>query len=473
MEKTQILYLWKIDRTRLNSKYNTIVGCIYRLPSYSLKSFNALLTSRLSILHSEKKQLYIAGDFNVNIDPLVKNDINTQTFKNIFSSNFLFPLIDKPTRVTCHSVTIIDNIFSNASDIANTSRSGILRLSISDHYAVFCVNTSINVKADKQTVTKRNYSQKSISKFTKSLTNQSRISINILDVQSAFSWFQRVIDLHFEEHFPKQTFTMTYKTRLPWLTEKLRTQIKEKNAMHTQVILNPSNTLLNSEYKRLRNELTSSLRNCELQYYSNKLELNKSDLKKTWDVLRIILGKDTNNSKRTLKLNIKGKCVTYSMEIANNFNTFFVSIGSELAKDIVSTANPMSYIKNCNNSIVIPPVTMIEVRQTILALKNSSAGWDDLPALVAKQSIDSYIEPLMCLINRSFSDGIFPNELKLARVVPIFKSGDSTVLSNYRPISILSFFAKVFEKLLYKYLLNFLDDNNILYNYQFGFREKH
>ena len=57
-------------------------------------------------------------------------------------------------------------------------------------------------------------------------------------------------------------------------------QIKEKNAMHTQVILNPSNTLLNSEYKRLRNELTSSLRNCELQYYSNKLELNKSDLKK-------------------------------------------------------------------------------------------------------------------------------------------------------------------------------------------------
>ena len=157
-----------------------------------------------------KKQLYIAGDFNVNTDSLVKNDINTKTFKNILSSNFLFPLIDKPTRVTCHLATIIDNIFSNASDIANTSRSGILRLSISDHYAVFCVNTRINVKADKQTVTKRNYSQKSISKFTKSLTNQSWISINILDVQSVFSWFQRVIDLHFEEHFPKQTFTMCY-----------------------------------------------------------------------------------------------------------------------------------------------------------------------------------------------------------------------------------------------------------------------
>ena len=88
------------------------------------------------------------------------------------------------------------------------------------------------------------------------------------------------------------------------------------------------------------------------------------------------------------------------MEIAYNFNTFFVSVGSELATDKISTANPMSYINNCNNSIVIPPVT-------ILSLKNSSPGWDDLPALVAKQSIDSYIEPLTCLINRSFSGAFF------------------------------------------------------------------
>ena len=75
-----------------------------------------------------------------------------------------------------------------------------------------------------------------------------------------------------------------------------------------------------------------------------------------------------------------------------------------------------------------------------MPFNNSSPGWDDFPASVAKQSIDSYIEPLTCFINRSFADGNFLNELKLARVVPrpIFKSGDSTSLSIYRPISILS-----------------------------------
>ena len=77
------------------------------------------------------------------------------------------------------------------------------------------------------------------------------------------------------------------------------------------------------------------------------------------------------------------------------------------------------------------------------------------------------------LIHRSFKDGIFPSELKLARVVPVFKCGDSTTPNNYRPISILSFFSEIFEKLLYKCLLNFLDANEIIYMHEFGFRVRH
>ena len=108
---------------------------------------------------------------------------------------------------------------------------------------------------------------------------------------------------------------MSYKTRLPWLTEQLRTQIKEKNAMFSQVLLNPCDQLLNLKYKKVRNELTSTLRNTELKYYSDELELNISDLHKTWGVLRNILGKDDNNSKRKIKLHANGNCITDSLEM--------------------------------------------------------------------------------------------------------------------------------------------------------------
>ena len=463
----------EIDKRYLKAKYNTIIGCIYRPPSYKLKSFNELFSSKLAILTKEKKHLYIAGDFNVNTDPMIRGNGNIQNFKNTLSSNFLFPLINKPTRVTQHSSTIIDNIYCNTDNLADNCKSGIFRLSISDHYAIFCVNHNIHISDAKCTMIKREFTQRNISRFNKCVEKQSWISLNPLDVQGAFSWFQRVIDLHIEDNFPKRTFTMTYKNRLPWLTEKLRNQIKDKNVMHTLVILNPGDQQLRSKYKQQRNELTSNLRNSELNYHSDELELNKSDLYKTWGTMKKIIGKDTICSKKKIQFQIKGKSTTDNREIANSFNDFFVSIGPKLANNIVSTVNPMSYVTPCNNSIVIPPVTLAEVRQTILSLKNASAGWDDFPAFVAKQSIESYIEPLTCLINRSFTEGIFPTELKLARVVPIYKSGDTAIFSNYRPISILSFFAKIYEKLLYKYLLDFLDANTTMYKHQFGFREKH
>ena len=88
-----------------------------------------------------------------------------------------------------------------------------------------------------------------------------------------------------------------------------------------------------------------------------------------------------------------------------------------------------------------------------------------------KECLDSIIEPLTHLINISFRSGVFPSEL--AKVVPIFKSGDSSSVNNCRPISVLSFFSKVFERVVYNRVLDFLCKNNVLYDYQFGFRQKH
>ena len=92
---------------------------------------------------------------------------------------------------------------------------------------------------------------------------------------------------------------------------------------------------------------------------------------------------------------------------------------------------------------------------------------------MAKQCIDGYISPLTSIINKAITQGIFPRELKLARVIPIFKSGDKQNVSNYRPISILTFFAKVFEKILYNNISNFFDRNDSIHENQLGFRKGH
>jgi len=98
---------------------------------------------------------------------------------------------------------------------------------------------------------------------------------------------------------------------------------------------------------------------------------------------------------------------------------------------------------------------------------------DDISTQVMKIAIP-YIAPQLCdVINSSFSLGIVPDQMKIAKVYPLFKSGDRSLVINYRPISILPAFSKIIEKLVYKRLMSYLCDHNILYQYQFGFRPNH
>ena len=99
-------------------------------------------------------------------------------------------------------------------------------------------------------------------------------------------------------------------------------------------------------------------------------------------------------------------------------------------------------------------------------------GADNLGPLILDIS-SSIIDPLLHIYNLSLSTGVVPNKLKIAKVIPIFKRGDSHLPNNYRPISLLSVFSKLLEKVMYNRLYSFLQTNNILYQYQFGFRENH
>ena len=147
---------------------------------------------------------------------------------------------------------------------------------------------------------------------------------------------------------------------------------------------------------------------------------------------------------------INNERIENDIRISNEFNNYFVSIGSTLASKInVNSCNPLDYMQSNVQSMTISNYYENDVTLAINSLKNSSPGWDNIPTLIAKQVIHCYIKPLVFLINQSLIEGVFPDKLKLAKVIPVYKAGSSMELSNYRPISVQFFFPKIYEKLMY------------------------
>ena len=213
-------------------------------------------------------------------------------------------------------------------------------------------------------------------------------------------------------------------------------------------------------------------RKTERNYYKEQFELNENDIRKSWKVIKDVIGKHEHrlyNDHEDFYMN--SKLTIDKNQIANSFNNYFVNIGKSLAQQITSTINPLSYINTNIHSIYIPDIKKIIT--VINTLKNSAPGNDEMPASILKQCIKTYIDPLTYLVNLSINQGIFPDELKIAKVLPIYKSDDKQLRQNYRPISVLQFFSNFYLFKISNHLLNFIDTNNILYDNQFGFRKNH
>ena len=115
-----------------------------------------------------------------------------------------------------------------------------------------------------------------------------------------------------------------------------------------------------------------------------------------------------------------------------------------------------------------------EVSQLLSNLPNrSSCGYDGISAKVLKYLRMELCKPLSILINKSLVEGYVPDALKLAKIVPVYKSKDKQCFTNYRPISVLPSVSKIFEKVIFKRLYNFLDKHSLIYESQYGFRPKH
>ena len=165
-----------------------------------------------------------------------------------------------------------------------------------------------------------------------------------------------------------------------------------------------------------------------------------------------------------------GHTIIGDNNVANGFNQFFVNIGPgpALASDIPKSNSDndfTQYLSNMNNmdSVYIEPVTEEEIIQLVNNAKSkTSKGHAGLDMCLVKKIIPYIVTSLKHIFNTSLQKGIFPDSMKKARVIPLFKSGDVKDFSNYRPVSLLPQFSTFLERVFHKRLMSFLDKKYIV-----------
>ena len=209
-------------------------------------------------------------------------------------------------------------------------------------------------------------------------------------------------------------------------------------------------------------------------YYLRSFEKFKHDIKQTWSIIDETLHRKRKNSlPRVFSHN--GRILKEPVEIANAFNRYFINIGPSLANQIHTPHNYKEYLRTpSKNQIALQPIEEYKVIQVINRLKNkSSKGIDGISNNLIKTAKYVFAKPLTSIINQMLSSGIFPEQLKVSKIIPLHKANDKMFLTNYRPIALLPSISKIFEYILLEQLTSHFVENKLISSQQYGFRAKH
>ena len=252
-----------------------------------------------------------------------------------------------------------------------------------------------------------------------------------------------------------------------WITYNLLKCIRRKNRLYKKFLRKPTEE--NKEtYRKYRNRLNYALRLAKQNYFSNLLEQEKNNMKNTWKILNSIIR--PNSSKKFSEKFVSGNEVyTCPNKTASKFNDYFANIGPKLASTIKHTGQDFSsYLQNgSDTTCFFQPTNENEIQKIINKLwSRKSAGHDNIRADLIKCVASEIAKLLSIIFNASLSSGIFPDELKVAKVVPIYKKDYPQEFGNYRPVSVLPCISKILERIVYNRSYEFLSKNHLLYKKQ-------
>ena len=473
-----------IEIKRANDK-DIIVGCIYRHPLMSMDEFNSdYLNPLLNKASMENKLLFLVGDFNVDLLKANSNKSFAEYLDTLSSYNLL-PHIILPTRVTDVSCTIIDNIFFNSVEFSTVS--GNLVSSISDHFPQFMLlqnappNTTTPLVEPTPVYDWSKFCANDLAQEMSNLNWDVILQLDANDPTLSFDLFYNTVRGLLDKHVPLKKLRNSKKRRKsnPWMTKGIFTSIKKRDHLRSCFLKEKDpdlKTLLLESFKKYRNRIVTLCKLSKSNFFHKFFSDNQKYIGKVWEGVKSLISLRSSASPPPMCVNIDNAPTTDPTVISDSFNKYFVWIADNIRKNTPFASKHFSqFLKNpVPNSIFLSPTDPSEVLNCISFLNfNKSSGPFSLPTQLMSSLNNEIAVPLSKIVNLSFQTGIFPENLKAAKVIPIHKKGSKLELTNYRPISLLSNIDKIFEKLIYKRVYGFLDAKKVLFKQQFGFRKSY
>lgn len=467
----------EILTVRFTSKTHThYILTVYRPPRSTRESVNKFIEILGSIVQQINEQhknhkIHIAGDFNLNVlNP--SSDYVSQYLDCIFS-NGLFPIISRPTHFMGRNPTCIDHILTN--QINDVISSGVIMYNISHHMPTFSINSVDDISDDSMLNTRPRLciNERTIQGFLKDFKQMTCVELNDdkLNTENAqicfdtfLSNFKKIYDTWFLHTRNKKCKNVHLKS--DWITIGLAKSCEVKNKLYISWHKNRTKHNWNT-YIIYKRKLDKLLAKAKYDYFNKEFTDCKSDLKKTWNTINKILGRKRRSQLLTFK----------NDDAPHNFNTYFTSVAHNLIDKTYPHSNTnddsyKQYLKPSLHTMDTDPFQVIHLKEFISKLNNNKSTY--FSPRVLKSIVNDISPLLMKLYNKCFSEGYFPDELKIAKVIPLYKNkGMIDNIGNYRPISMLSVFSKLFEKLIHKNLSEYFYDNDILTKSQYGFRAGH
>ena len=465
-----------------NGQKSYIIGNFYRSPSVNPAASLEHLEDILNKLDRHKnKHIVLVGDFNID---LLKHeyDNSCQRLINMTISKSFCQVISRPTRVTDHSATLIDHMYSN--QIHNICKSGIITHDITDHLATY-INIALYDRLNSQHMTEKSIAsseqcrmnEQNIATFMDLLETENWDEVtNEQDTQLKYDLFSTKYAAHYKTAFISHAPARRSNQRAlpkPWILPWLEEACDRKNKFYADFIKDPNESNKN-KYMKMNKFVKKHIKIAKRKYYKSYFNKHCSNSRKQWQMINTLLNRSRPKHQTFHLRSSENDVIKDPRDVAESFNKNFASIADRLKSLNKSDANDVNHrsflTQPVSNSIFIHPTDPNEINRIITALQNKTTSDYKIPALKAASLSHKFNVTLADIINSSLAAGVFPAQLKTAKVIPIHKSGSKMDVSIYRPISLLSSFSKIFEKIMHNRVSNFLEENKVLYDKQFGFR---